>query len=112
MVPVIYSIEEHILTNITNIMSIFSQFFTFWVLLSILFVPNPDWVRVPVVQKKIVDVMLPFRRIKSYHILIIKTIVILHLTNVFSVINGTWGSASGTNYHCRHLRRIRLIRTF
>ena len=33
--------------------NIFSQFFTFWVRLTIFFVLNPDWVRVPVVRKMI-----------------------------------------------------------
>ena len=35
--------------------ALFSQSFTFWVRLSILFVPNPDWVRVPVVRKMILS---------------------------------------------------------
>ena len=51
MVPVFYSIDEYILTNITNITSMFSQFS-----------PNPDWVRGPVVRKRILDMMLPVRR--------------------------------------------------
>ena len=42
MVKVSYYIDEHILTSITNITSIFSQLFTFWVRLSILFLSNPD----------------------------------------------------------------------
>ena len=32
MVPVSYSTDEHIIMNITNIMSIFSQFFTQYIL--------------------------------------------------------------------------------
>ena len=54
MVPVFYSIDEYILTNITNITSMFSQFS-----------PNPDWVRVPVLITMILDIMLPVIRIKQ-----------------------------------------------
>ena len=54
MVLVSYSIDEHILTNITNITSIFCSYS-----------PNPGYLRVPVVQKRTLGIILPVKRIKQ-----------------------------------------------
>ena len=37
----------------------------FWGHYSIIFVPNIDWLRVPVVQRSILDIIIPVKRIEQ-----------------------------------------------